>query len=404
MNSSSLVSIVLFCLIAQIINAQDPYCIAKSISPHNVWVEKIYSSEKVIITGDDGSYGYHNSKINLLVDGCNHTIFHFNDKTRKAYAVWIDWNQDSVFDSDERILGGFGTHGVRSTNIIVPEDAVEGITRMRIVTVKHPDTYEVCGYLDSGEVEDHTVVIQSDDYYCSNFGQSTYYEWIEKLHLNSQNIVTGNNEGYLNATCGYFWPSVYNNQSYNLICYPGFSGAQFDERWKVFIDWNQDEDFNDLGEMIIDTITDWKFYAPFTVPSDVQGMVRMRVSMGYPYTTYNAPCGEIAYGEVEDYRLFVRPSSSSMTSNEVVKAVQDQSLLHNKNPITSPQYKISSWVKDLTITATFLDENPTNGSILLFDISGKLLEKQKVDFNPEFKFNVEHSGIYILVFQNESLF
>jgi hypothetical protein len=72
----------------------------------------------------------------------------------------------------------------------------------------------------------------------------------------------------------------------------------------IWVDWNQDFDFDDLGETI--SVSGSPGLGPYTAvitpPADaVLGDTRMRIRI--MYTGSISPCGTITYGEVEDYRI-----------------------------------------------------------------------------------------------------
>lgn len=80
------------------------------------------------------------------------------------FTVFIDWNQDGVFNtSDEKYAAGSisnstGTDGIEAlSNISVPQDALEGITRMRIVKNYNEPGEEPCGSYSYGQTEDYTI-------------------------------------------------------------------------------------------------------------------------------------------------------------------------------------------------------------------------------------------------------
>lgn len=89
------------------------------------------------------------------------------------YRVWIDWNQDGDFeDTDEEVLKVDGHYydSPAEVTFTVPDDAVEGVTRMRVyedMLVNEGHDYPVpCGYLSStnpighhGESEDYDIEI-----------------------------------------------------------------------------------------------------------------------------------------------------------------------------------------------------------------------------------------------------
>ncbi len=96
--------------------------------------------------------------------------------------------------------------------------------------------------------------------------------------------------------------------------YPGltyginvFGNNMFNTQLAVYVDWNQDVDFADFGELVVPT---GPFYGgtgnianTFDVPvSALPGVYRMRVKTG---ATGFGPCGAGAQGETEDYNLTI---------------------------------------------------------------------------------------------------
>ncbi|MCD4695046.1 MAG: hypothetical protein K8S16_02300, partial [Bacteroidales bacterium] len=76
-------------------------------------------------------------------------------------AVWIDWNQDEVFDDNintER-YDCSNDDAIQTTSITVPIDAVLGQTRIRVRLRdgSFGDPLEPCGDTPYGEVEDYTI-------------------------------------------------------------------------------------------------------------------------------------------------------------------------------------------------------------------------------------------------------
>lgn len=83
-----------------------------------------------------------------------------------AYAAWIDFDQDDLFESGEKI-GEFATTTVSETNEItftVPVNATIGNTRMRIrgvfITDGEPDPMDPCYPYAYGETEDYRIIIE----------------------------------------------------------------------------------------------------------------------------------------------------------------------------------------------------------------------------------------------------
>jgi len=73
----------------------------------------------------------------------------------------------------------------------------------------------------------------------------------------------------------------------------------------LWIDWNQDADFEDAGEAVIISWTGSGPYSTTIIPPEyaLTGETRMRVRL--TYNTTPSPCGSTTYGEVEDYTINV---------------------------------------------------------------------------------------------------
>jgi hypothetical protein len=94
--------------------------------------------------------------------------------------------------------------------------------------------------------------------------------------------------------------------TYTVECVPGYLGTAYNENFRVWIDYNIDGDFEDANELVFDPApTTIAVTGSFTVPSGItEGVSRMRVSMTYtPINSNNEPdpCGNLTYGEIEDY-------------------------------------------------------------------------------------------------------
>ncbi|WP_438426608.1 fibronectin type III domain-containing protein [Aquimarina macrocephali] len=81
----------------------------------------------------------------------------------EAYRVWIDYNQNDVFDdAGEEIFSQTPTQTTPITGtFIVPDSALNGATRMRVI-LRYNALPSSCGSFNYGEVEDYTVVIGSN--------------------------------------------------------------------------------------------------------------------------------------------------------------------------------------------------------------------------------------------------
>ena len=115
------------------------------------------------INNSSGSLGYEDfTAISTdLVIGDSYNIYvdiTVNGTYTQHCKVWIDWNQDFVFDpaAEEYDLGETLGTGQLTASIAVPIDAVLGTTRMRVAEMYATDP-EPCTIYTYGEAEDYTI-------------------------------------------------------------------------------------------------------------------------------------------------------------------------------------------------------------------------------------------------------
>ena len=119
----------------------------------------------------------------------------------------------------------------------------------------------------------------------------------------------------LNSGCN-FLPNNYQNTGMMVVTSPGatigFSvqcGAIYQQGFSIWIDWNQDLDFNDPGEKVYESPNSGfnPFTGTFTVPANATcSEYRMRVRSEYATGGANIlPCDNQTYGETEDYTVKV---------------------------------------------------------------------------------------------------
>jgi hypothetical protein len=160
--------------------------------------------------------------------------------------------------------------------------------------------------------------------YCSSNGNNSSSEWIQKVVVGSISNTSGSNNGYNDYTSISAQVSKGNNVSLTLT--PGFSSSLFGsnsypEYWRIWVDYNQDGDFDDAGELAFDagSTSTSAVSGSFTVPANaMSGSTRMRVSM--KYNGASTPCESFSEGEVEDYTLVIGSGAryTAITTNDLV--------------------------------------------------------------------------------------
>jgi len=143
--------------------------------------------------------------------------------------------------------------------------------------------------------------------YCTSQGNNYSYEWISNVTIGSFNN-NSDAAGYTDFTS--LTTNLTAGDSYNISLTPEFSGSTYNEYWKIWIDYNQDGDFDDSNELAYDcgSMSKTTVTGSITIPAD-QGTVvtRMRVSM--KYNAAQTSCESFSYGEVEDYTVSITAGS-----------------------------------------------------------------------------------------------
>ncbi len=145
--------------------------------------------------------------------------------------------------------------------------------------------------------------------YCTFSGGefSSTEEYIHNVTLGSINNTTEIADGYSDHTSQS--TNLMVNTAYDISITPGWTGGIFEEGYAVWIDYNQNQSFEDDGELVWshEPTTASTVNGTFTVPaSALNGITRMRVSMKFNETPTSS-CEEDYdyqyYGEVEDYTV-----------------------------------------------------------------------------------------------------
>jgi len=130
-------------------------------------------------------------------------------------------------------------------------------------------------------------------------------EYIENITVGAINNTSGC-EGYGDFTD--LSTEVEAGGSYPISFTVG--GGYSSDEGAVWVDWNQDLDFDDPGEQVVlDPATGYGPYVgDMIVPEDaLAGETRMRCRLTWNATP--APCGATSYGEAEDYTIIVGESA-----------------------------------------------------------------------------------------------
>lgn len=210
--------------------------------------------------------------------------------------------------------------------------------------------------------------------HCAAKGNTSYYLHIDYAKLQTLSRTSGIDNGYYNGAN--LTAQVKPGNSYWFYYSGGFSASTYPAYWRLFIDYNQDGDFYDAGEIAWSSYTTGagNYARYFTVPSTAPlGRTRMRLAM--KYGSYPSACGNFSHGEVEDYGLNVSSTAPEAEGQEDGQVFDDVFVKEGEltvfpNPVEDVlNYSFSllqDW-KEMDVTVTSV-----NGQVLLSDqVQGK---------------------------------
>lgn len=151
-----------------------------------------------------------------------------------------------------------------------------------------------------------------DGAYCEGGAGSDDFEWISKVVLNTIDNTSGQSGGYTDFTN--ISTMLTRGESYPIIIEQMYSGAAFGDQFEVWIDFNQDGDFEDAQEKVFQTeeASATAVNGMLTIPpSAMLGATRMRVMMKFN-TLSNDPCSTYNFGEIEDYCVDIQDTDACL--------------------------------------------------------------------------------------------
>ncbi len=294
------------------------YCTAQGTSQKYEWIKEVKVGNFVNSSGPD-AYGDFTDKIIPLNPGQNVPITLTPEFASKPYdeywSVWIDFNNDGDFDdAGELVLQKYGTSTV-SGSIQIPNNAT-GTVRMRIGMQYKNYPSSACGNVNYGEVEDYTISLDGENSaysaenlgnvtqnlnYCTVQGTSQKYEWIKEVKVG--NFVNSSGPDAYGDFTDKVIP-LNPGQNVPITLTPEFASKPYDEYWSVWIDFNNDGDFDDAGELVLQKHGTSTVSGSIQIPNNADGSLRMRI--GVQYRNFPSKCGTIKYGEFEDYTILVQ--------------------------------------------------------------------------------------------------
>ena len=312
------------------------YCASQGNNATYEWIHRFQFGNIDHTSDNNNGYGDFTYLSTGLTAGGSETVtlvpgFINTSSFLEYWRIWIDYNQDGDFDDSGELLfenNGSNSNTLSST-LNISSSALPGTTRLR-VSMKYGGYPTSCESFDYGEVEDYTVTIGDGPTctdgiqngletgvdcggpacpscltYCASQGTTTNYEWIQGFQFGSIDNTSGDNNGYGDFTN--LSTSLMAGGSVSLTIVPGFTSSVHTEYWRIWIDYNQDGDFDDNGELLVEAHSNETLSGILNISSSaLPGTTRLRVSMkqgGYPTS-----CESFTFGEVEDYTVTIGSS------------------------------------------------------------------------------------------------
>lgn len=139
--------------------------------------------------------------------------------------------------------------------------------------------------------------------YCDIEGGKQTHEWITAVGVDGQMQASSNESGGYRDFADVEFSLAAGNSHTVTLQTNNDSDAEY---WYLWIDYNQDGDFDDANELVIEQRTSAAQYTTaITPPQNVAGYTRMRVALSY--RRLGSACGDFDYGEAEDYRVNIAP-------------------------------------------------------------------------------------------------
>ncbi len=154
--------------------------------------------------------------------------------------------------------------------------------------------------------------------YCSCAATNTNDEWIVQVDIGTFSKSSGST-GYSDFTSDII--TINKTDVYQVAIAQATDGGPWTEYFSIFIDLNQDGDFDDAQELVFENSPNPNgsvCTGTITVPATATyGNTRLRVVMHY--NEPHGPCGSFQYGEVEDYTADITggPTQYTLTTSVI---------------------------------------------------------------------------------------
>jgi len=252
------------------------------------------------------------------------------------------------------------------------------------------------GFFDDAGVTDlHFFPIE----FCAINSTRNTFEWINRVELGGDidNTSGKNNPRYQDFTGQLL--TVDTSDIVSVALTPGYRRRVYREYWRIWVDWNFDGDFDDLGEKVFEkngkNVQTGSFVVPVYVSSST---LRMRVAMRW--RRYPPSCGSYANGEIDDYSIKVNGAQTLLEEEEGPGEPEDNFITRlSDSPSSDDIYEFAEIypnpiVNEDIISGHLRVEKTGVKNIYIFNALGQIVKTSSIDCNEEeTRFEISTQGL-----------
>lgn len=251
--------------------------------------------------------------------------------------VFLNWTEDGFASSyilEYRLLGD---------EIWISDELIDN--NFELSGVAPCVTYEVrlksvCNEFDSQSIVSDIILFTTECGSCTGSGYCIMEdlldngsEWMDSISFGDLQFRSGKDEKAYGNYLGGSTTELLKGSLVPLTLTPAFASTTYDEYFTVWIDWNNDEVFDESSELVFESsvATDVAVNGTVFIPESANlGSTRLRVIMNFE--SKQGPCGPgsqaFRFGEVEDYCVEI------IDVNSTLDVLDGLEILLLQNPIS----------------------------------------------------------------------
>ncbi|MFY0652344.1 MAG: S8 family serine peptidase [Cyclobacteriaceae bacterium] len=222
--------------------------------------------------------------------------------------------------------------------------------------------------------------------YCLASGDNAQNEWIEQVQIGSIDNISGNDNGY--GDFSQLGTDLEAGSTIEMGLQAGHKD-DFPKFWTIWIDYNRNGDFNDLGERIVSlpADSDDPSSVSFQIPNSVPlGRTLLRVSL--KYNEVSGSCEFYDFGETEDYTINIQEEVDTQS----FVAIRGTGL-SNQSPAGDVVVYPNPASDRISLN---LDRNLNGRQVSIVDMSGNVLLSLPFDSRMVIPITNLKGGIYLV--------